>query len=229
MISKSLLPLLFRCVALVLGSANAQEDVNHGPYGFLRLMDAVSAGTGQLDFVIDGKPVRPEGYSLGDMTGGLALRPKRYNVELRREGVKKGETKVDIVNNGTVTLIPFAELVPASDERPAQWEIRILRLKQYDAASKRTATFVSVSREPEIKVEIRQDDDKWESLFVPRLGVVHADIKQARGYLPIRYKDRNLKALSIAPSGNFVSVLYDDENGMVQSKSFIDYKYLSPD
>ncbi len=229
MISKSILSLLLVCVALGSGRVHSQEDVNRGPYGFIRLMNAMSAGTGQLDFVIDGKLVRPEGYRLGDMTGGVALRPKSYNVEFRREGVKKGETKVNVVNNETVTLIPFAELVPATDEQPARWEMRILRLKQYDAESRRTATFVSVSREPEIKVEIRQDDEKWEPLFVKRLGVVRADIKQARGYLPVRYKERNLKSLSIAPSGNFVSVLYDDEKGMVQTKNFIDYKYLSPD
>lgn len=230
MISKYLLRTLILCVACGLGQARAQgEEVDHGPYGFIRLLNAVSVGTGKLDFIIAGNPVRTEGYQLGDITGGIALRPKTYNIEFRRDGVKKGETKVNVGNNDTTTLIPFAELVPASDEHPAHWEIRILRLKQFDEDAKRTATFVSVSREPELRIEINQGDDKWEPVFVQRLGVARANIKQARGYLSVRYKDRALKALSISPSGNFVSVLYDDEKGVVQSKNFLDYKYLSSD
>lgn len=230
MITKYLLSLFILFGALGSSRAKAQgEDANHGPYGFIRLLNAVSMGTGQLDFLIDGKPVRPEGYQLGDMTGGIALHPKSYNVEIRREGVKKGQTKVNVVNNDTTTLVPFAELVPASDERPAHWEIRILRLKQFDPTSKRTATFVSVSHEPEMKIEIQQSNEKWDPIVVKRFNVARTDIHQAHGYLPIRFKDRQLKAMSIAPSGNFVSVLYDDENGVVQSKNFIDYKYLSAD
>jgi hypothetical protein len=38
-----------------------------------------------------------------------------------------------------------------------------------------------------------------------------------------------LSAISVAPAGNFVAVLYDDENGSLRSKNFQDYKYLSPD
>lgn len=225
-----MLPLITLCMAFVLGRAHAQsEDAAHGPYGFIRLMNAVSQGTGKLDILIDGIPVRAEGYQLGDMTGGIPLRPKSYNIEIRREGVKKGVTKVDASNNDTTTLIPFAELIPARDERPAYWEIHILKLKQFDPESKRTASFISVSAEPELKVEIQQSDDKWEPVFVKRLGVARTNIKQSHGYLAIRCKDRNLKAMSIAPSGNFVCVLYDDENGVVQSEAFIDYKYLSPD
>ena len=224
--------LLALTLCLAFGSSRAlaqDEDAERGPYGFIRLLNAVSMGTGQLDILIDGKPVRPEGYQLGDMTGGIAYRPNTYNVEIRRQGVKKGETKVNVGKNETTTLVPFAELVPASDERPAYWEIKILRLKQFDTASKRTASFVSVSREPEIKIEIQQADEKWEAIVVRRLNVARTDINQAHGYLPVRYKERQLKAMSIAPSGNFVTVLYDDENGVVQAKNFIDYKYLSSD
>lgn len=228
MISKFLSSLLTLCVAYGVNYANAQnEEAVTGPYGFIRLMNAVSVGKGQLDILIDGKPVRPEGYQLGNMTGGISLRPKSYSVEFRREGVKKGVTKVNVALNDTTTLVAFAELVPASDEKPAEWEIRILRLKQFDPTSKRTASFVSVSREPELKIEMQQSNEKWESVMVKRFDVVRADINQAHGYLPIRYKDRQLKAMSIAPSGNFVAILYDDENGLLQSKNFIDYKYLS--
>ena len=205
------------------------QEPDHGPLGFIRMLNAVSVGTGKLEVLIDGVAARPEGYELGNVTGGIALKPKAYSVEIRREGVKKGITKVDVRNNETLTLIPFGELMPAENGKPAQWEIRILRLKQFDPESKRTATFVSVSHESELKLELRQSTGKWETVIVKRLELIRTDIKQSHGYLPLRYQDRDMKALSIAPSGNFVAVLYDDENGVVQAKTFIDYKYLSAD
>jgi hypothetical protein len=134
-----------------------------------------------------------------------------------------------VVANETTILIPFAELVAASADRPARWEIRILRLKQHEVEDQRIATFVSVSRDPELKVEIRQADGRWEPVYVKRLGIGRAAIQQSRGYLAVRCKQQELSAVSVVACGNFVSVLYEDEDGMLQSKSFQDYKYLSAD
>ena len=215
---------------LTLSNGSAQDqDARRGPFGFIRLLDAVSAGSGKLDFLIDGKPVRPDGYQLGNVTGGIALKPATYQVLFRRDGVKEGETRVTVVANDTTTLIPFAELIPVRDGDLARWQIRILKLKQQETEDKRTASFVSVARDPELKVEIRQADGQWQALHVNRLGIARADIRQARGYLPVRCKNQKLSAISVAPAGNFVAVLYDDENGSLRSKNFQDYKYLSPD
>ena len=76
-------------------------------------------------------------------------------------------------------------------------------------------------------MEIRQADGKWEPVFVKRLGIARAEIQQSRGYLSVRCKGRDLSAVSVGAAGNFVSVLYDDENGVLRSKTFQDYKYLS--
>lgn len=210
------------------GAAHAQ-NAQRGPCGFVRLLNAVSIGTGKLQFLIDGIPVRPDGYQLGNVTGGIALKPKTYKVEFRREGVKDGETRVTVAADDTTILIPFAIQEPASEGQPARWEIRILRLKQHEADDQRTATFVSVSREPELMVEIRQADGKWQPVFVKRLGIARANIQQARGYMSVRCKQQALSAVSVGPAGNFVSVLYEDEKGTLRSKTFQDYKYLSPD
>lgn len=222
------------CVILlswfVASFGNAQtEDSASGPVGFVRLINAVSAGTGKLEFLIDGKSVRPEGYQLGNLTGGIALKPASYKLVFRREGVTEGMTKVQVKANDTMILIPFAEHIPATDKKPERWDIRILRLKQHDSEDKRTASFVSVSREPELKVEMRQIDGTWEAVFVERLKVARADIKQARGYLSVRCKGRELTSVSVGAAGNFVSILYEDENGELRSKTFQDYKYLSAD
>lgn len=211
------------------GTARGQDESARGPFGFIRLLHAVGAGTGKLELLIDGKSVRPDGYQLGNVTGGIALKPAAYKVMIRREGVKEGETRVIVAADETTTLIPFAEQIPASDGQPARWEIRILKLKQNETEEKRTASFVSVSRESELKVEIRQTDGTWQPVYVNRLGIARADIRQARGYLSVRCKGQPLSAISVAAAGNFVAVLYDDETGALRSKNFQDYKYLSPD
>ena len=211
------------------GGVALGQDAPHGPFGFVRLVNAVGIGTGKLEFRIDGKSIRPDGYQLGNITGGIALKPNTYKVEFHRDGVKDGETQVSVAANDTTILIPFAQQIPVSDNQPARWEIRILRLKQHEAENQRTATFVSVSQEPELKVEIRQADGKWQPLFVKRLCIARADIQQARGYMSVRCKQQALSAVSVGASGNFVSVLYEDEKGILRSKTFQDYKYLSAD
>ena len=192
--------------------------------GFIRLLDAVSAGTGKLEVLIDGVAVRSEGYQLGNVTGGIALNPNTYQVMFRRDGVKEGATRVPVLANDTTILIPFANPMPVRDGEPARWDIRILKLKQLETGDKRTASFVSVSHQPELNIEIRQAG-KWESVEVKRLAIARADIRQVRGYLPVRCNGHPLSAISVAATGNFVAVLFDDENGSLRSRNFQDYKY----
>jgi hypothetical protein len=220
--------LALQWVALLGGVAQGQ-DAQRGPFGFLRLLNAVNIGTGKLEFFIDGKSVRPDGYQLGNITGGIALKPDTYKVEFRRDGLKHGETEMIVAANDTTILIPFAEPLPVSEGQPARWKIRILRLTQHAVENQRTATFVSVSRNPELKVEIRQSDGKWHPVIVKRLGIARANIRQARGYMSVRCQQQELSAVSVGAAGNFVSVLYEDENGILRSKTFQDYKYLSAD
>ena len=210
------------------GAVPAPESTR-GPFGFIRLVDAVSIGTGKLECLINGQAVRPEGYQLGNVTGGIALQPAAYRLAFHRQGIKSGETQVLVAANDTTILIPFAEQVPATATEPARWEIRILKLKQHQEEDHRTATLVSVSHQPELQLEIRQADGKWQRVFVKRLGIARAAIKQTRGYLAVRCGPRKLSAVSVGPAGNFVTVLYDDENGLLRSTNFQDYKYLSPE
>lgn len=202
-------------------------DETVGPRGFVRLVNTVAIGTGKLDVMIDGNKVREEGYKFGDVTGGIPRKPGAYMVSFHREGAESGETKVTLEKNETITLIPFAEFVPATPDNEAYWQIRVLRLKQNETKEKRTATLVNVTREPELKVEIRRKDGVWESIFVKRLALVRAEIRQSSGYVPLRCGGRDLKPLSVGSSGNFVAVVYEDAHGTIRSQNFQDYKYLS--
>ena len=190
---------------------------------------AVSAGTGQLDVLVDGHPVRPEGYQLGNVTGGIALRPNSYQILFRRDGVTAGRTQLSVVANETLTLVPFAEPVPATEHEAAHWAIRILRLKPHAPDAPRTASFVSVARQPALTVAIRQAKGSWEAIEVKRLAVARTAIRQARGYLPVRCNGQRLPSISVAAAGNFVAVLYEDSNGAIRSANFQDYSYRSAD
>lgn len=230
MISKIHPKLLFiSCVffAAVIPLVAQKNDAAVGPRGFVRLLDAVACGSGKLDFLIDGRKVREEGYEIGDVTGGIARKPGNYKVTFRREGVEEGETKISLGKNETTTLIPFAEWVPATPAKVAYWKIRILKLKQLEEKEQRTATVVNVTKEPELKIEIRRKDKTWDSRFVKRLGLERFEILQKTGYVPLRAGNNNLKPLSVGTSGNFVAVVYQDSEGVIRSQNFQDYKYLS--
>ncbi len=215
---------------LAMAATASGQDSPAGPFGFIRMLHAVSAGSGSLEFLIDGNAVRPDGYQLGNVTGGIALKPGAHAVKFRRQGVKEGSTQVRVAANETTIVIAYAEEIPAAGTQPAQWEIHVLRLKQHQSEHGRSASFVSVSRHPELTLEIRQAPRKqWQPVTVQRLAIARTEILQARGYLPVRCQGQSLAALSVAASGNFVSVLYDDSNGNLRSVVFQDYKYLSPD
>ncbi len=219
---------VFLTLLVLAGGVRAQEEAS-GPLGFLRLVNGVNHGTGDLVMKVDGVSVRDEGYKLGSRTGGIPVSPGMRRVRFECEGVEPGETTVHVKKSDTTILVPFSELVPATDEKPAHWTIRVLRLKQYSAEKERVATFVSVSRHPELKLEVRQGKDKWETVHVKRLSFARVNLEQPRGYVQVRCGDVKLKDIVLAGYSNHVSVLYDDDDGVLRSKPFIDYKYVSPE
>ena len=208
---------------------HAQDEDPVKKCGFVRFVHAVAPGTGPLFCEVDGSNIRPDGYEFGDVTGGVAYKPGAHEVKIRREGVKEGTTRINVALNETTILIPFAERVPATDEEPAHWEIRILRLKQLEPLSERGATFVSVSQQPEIKVEMRDMKGKWDAAYVKRLSIAQLPIAFPRGYVPLRIGEQPLESIPISDNGNYVVLLYDDPEGKTKALNFRDYKYLSAD
>lgn len=208
---------------------HSQDKSKIGPVGFIRMVNAVASGTGQLSLMIDGKNVRPKGYALGNVTGGIGRSAGSRKIVIKREGVEDGVTTVNLENDQTVTLIPFAEKVPASDTKPAYFTMKILRLKQRAPETGRTVTFASVSANPELKAEVQGEDGKWASVFVKRLTIGEVPLNYSQGYAPARVNGLPIKQIPIGGDGNYVIVLYDDAEGKVQSLYFRDFKFLSAD
>lgn len=197
--------------------------------GFIRIANAIAPGTGGVKVMIDGKDVYPPGYKFGAVTGGISLPPGSHAVSIRRECVKEGVTQTLVEKDQTVTLIPFAERIPATDQEPAHFAVRILRLKQKEIQNGRSATFVSVSGQPEVVAELRDPFGKWVKVFVKRLAIGESVIQYPEGYAPVRVNGKDMESIPIGDPGNYVVVLYDDVDGNLRSANFRDFKFLSAD
>jgi hypothetical protein len=219
----------FVVLAATFPQLSAQDQPAKPPAGFIRVVNAVAAGTGNVNLLINGEDMRPSGYLLGDATGGIGLRAGSQKVTIQKEGVQEGSTTVNLGKDQTVTLIPFSEQIPATDQEPAHHVIRMLRLRQKEVESGRTATFVSVSATPELKVEVESETGKRTAVFVKRLMVAETPLNYSQGYAPVLVNGSPIKSIPIGGAGNYVVVLYDDAEGKVQSLYFRDFKFLSAD
>ncbi|GAA5481047.1 hypothetical protein [Haloferula sargassicola] len=212
-------------LAIVSGArVNGQNDEK---YGFIRLVNALAPGEGSTELLLDGNNLYPDGYNLGDATGGMGVPVGTCNVTIRKEGVTEGMTKVKIEQGATTTVIPFGERVPATDQEPAHWEVRILRLKQKAESNKREATFVSVSQKPEVSVEMRDPAGNWDKYLVKRFGTTVAPMKYPEGYIPLRAGKTELPSIPVMDVGNYVVVLFDGPDGDLQSISFRDFHHVT--
>ena len=210
-------------------SASAGKDPTVVPMAFIRVVDAIAKGSGPLNVFFDGEDMRPKGYQLGDATGGIGLKPGTHKVKFVREGVVEGMTTVILEKDQTVTLIPFAELVPATDQKPAHFRVQILRLKQKSVDSGRVVTFVSVSARPELKAELMNDDGTWVGAFVKRLAIAEVGMKSSQAFVPVKLNGNMTNPIPMGGVGNYVMVLYDDADSKVQSLYFRDFRYFSAD
>ncbi len=219
------------CVLLqifLVGVLPAQEK-EPPKVGFIRLVNAVAAGTGNVHLQIDGEDMFPKGYKLGQRTGGIGRTAGSKKLTVTREGTVEGTTNVTLGVGETVSLIAFAEKVPAKDDKPEQWEIRILRLKQREVTGGFRFTVVSVSKEPETLFStLREGSDTKEANSVKRLMTTTIDLGKNAGDISIYLRDKEEPLAFFRPDspGNYVVVLYDDAEGGIKAISFYDPKFV---
>lgn len=222
---RTIFRLLFAVASLV--PLAGQDD--KAKYGFIRLVNAVAAGEGNVKLLLDGSDLYPSGYRLGDATGGMGVETGRCKVVVQRDGTKEGTTSIQVEEGKTTTIIPFAEKIPATDDEPEHWQIRILRLKQKAESERRNATFVSVVRDDEVPLEMRDPDGTWKKYAVKRFDTTVAPMNYPEGYVPLRMKGRELPSIPVLDIGNYVVVLYNDPDGEVQALNFRDFHHVTAD
>lgn len=213
---------LFTC--LPLSAQDAPPKV-----GFIRLVNAVAPGTGNVHLKIDGEDMFPKGYKLGDRTGGIGCTAGSKKLTVTRDGTVEGTTTVALGVGETVSLIAFAEKVPAKDDKPEQWEIRILRLKQRDVEGGYRFTVISVCKDPETLFStLREGSEAKASHSVKRLMTTTIDLGKSAGDISIfvRKKEEALAFFRPDSPGNYVVVLYDDDKGETKAISFYDPKFV---
>lgn len=214
-------------IAAGLGLLSAHGQGEEKKIGYIRLIHALAHGEGKLSLILNGVDVYPSGYQLGNATGGIGVAAGRCTVAIRRDGVEEGETKVDVEIGETTTVIPFAEKIPATDDKPEHWQIRILRLKQTKPQEGRVATFVSVSSRPEIAIEMREPEGQWTKQFVKRFDTANLPMNYPEGYVPLRVGEKKLPPIPVMDEGTYVVVLFDDAEGELSSISFRDFMHLT--
>ncbi|MEO5916850.1 MAG: hypothetical protein ABIS50_21660 [Luteolibacter sp.] len=221
------------CRSLILAAALLPQvwaqPKEKAPKGFICIANTIAPGTGTVKVLVDGEDVYEPGYAFAAVTGGIGVPAGSHTVVFKREGVTEGTTKVNVEKDQTVTLIPFGEKVPATDQDKAHFIIRILRLKQKEIPEGRSASFISVSGLPEIAAELRDLQGNWEKVAVKRMVISEAKIHYPEGYNPIRVNGKDMEPIPIIDAGNYVVVLYDDADGNLKCLNFRDFKYLSAD
>jgi hypothetical protein len=197
--------------------------------GFLRIINAVAPGTGRVAFAINGRDLYPDGYALGQTTGEYGVKTGDLVITIRKTGVETGRTNIQLNAGETVTLIAFAERMPQKElSEPPKWAVRLLRMKQQDEAKGFALSLVSVCKAEETALDLQAiESGSVEKAFAKRLGIVKVDLDRKRGEIFVKVGDRVLTTVSPDSPGNYVVILYENQEGQTEAVSYYDPKLLA--
>lgn len=214
------------CLFLLAAACSSAQDTP--PMAFLRIVSAVSPGTGNANFLVDGRDLYPDGYALGQTTGAYGVKAGTRNVEVRKAGVETGTTRIDLAEGETMTVIAFAERLPAENpDDPPKWAMRLLRLKQENIERGFGLSIVSVCKAEETAVDLAVlSKGKVEKASVKRLRVSKVDLGRMRGEVMVKAGEKILATVSPDSPGNYVVILYENAEGEIGALDFYDPKFV---
>ena len=129
-----------------------------------------------------------------------------------------------------MTFIGFAEkVVPKKGEEnnPPVWATRILRLKQSNPQRGFQMTIVPVCATDQLKCEVTAQEMKEPTVvFAKRLAINPVQLGNSSGDCVLKIAGKPMITLSPDSPGNYVVILYDDEDGNVKAISFFDPKFV---
>lgn len=196
--------------------------------GFLRIVNAIAPGIGTTRILIDGEDLFPQGYQLGQRSGGIGLPAGKHTVRLEKNGVESGTTQIDLKSGETLSLIGFAEKIPSPDgNHMSRWATKILRLKQSDPERGFRMTLLSVCDVDEVSVQaISPEKNEIQVANVKRLSTTSIDLGSTRSEAMMRVGGEILTTVSPDDPGNHVVVIYQDANGKILALTFFDPKFV---
>jgi hypothetical protein len=214
------------CMFGVISSANGKATSPE--VGFLRIINAIAPGNGTTRVLIDGEELFSKGYELGQRSGGIGLAAGPHTVTLQKNGVESGTTKIELKSGETLSLIGFAEKIPATDDHaPQRWTTKILRLKQSDPERGFRMTLLSVCDLDEVKVDaIIPGKSDITTAHVKRLATAAIDLGSTRSEAMVKVGGEVITTISPDEPGNHVVVLYQDADGKIRALTFFDPKFV---
>lgn len=199
--------------------------------GFIRFVNVVAPGDGNATVRLNGQNPHPQGYTLGQSTGGIGIPEGRHELSVEKSGIESGSTRFDVANGETLTLVAFAERVPPENpDDPPQWRIRILRLQQSDPERGYRASFISLCDLPEVRLTASiLADDSTHEILAKRLEITTLDAGRARTEIIVRRSNTDgdiLATISPDGPGNHVVILYQDAAAEVRALTFFDPRFV---
>jgi hypothetical protein len=198
--------------------------------GFIRLVQAMAPGTGKVNVRIDGDDIFPKGYDLSQCSGGMGFHGGEHRIDVVKQGVEPATVKIPLAEGETITLVVYAEKLPAvsGDDGKPKWKARLLRLRQPPPEPGYHLTLASVSGREEIPVRtLVAGRNKPVISLVRRLSTVGVHLGRGSGdTLELESGDHPLGRVSLDEKGSYVVILYDKEDGGVGMVSFFDPKFV---
>jgi hypothetical protein len=219
----NILLLLFAACGLAIAQGGGRPEV-----GFIRIVNAISPGTGNASFLVDGRDLYKDGYALGQTTGGYGVKAGNIEIEVRKEGVASGNTRVSLGTGETMTVIAFAERVPPKNaDDPPKWAIKLLRLKQQDVERGYGLSLVSVCKPEEIAVNLTVEGrERVEKAIATRLKISKVELGAKRGEILVALGDKTIANVSPDSPGNYVVILYENAEGGIEALSYYDPRFV---
>lgn len=225
---KTIFKIFTATMTMLLVTLSAFGKESASDIGFLRIINAIAPGDGTTRIIINGENLFPKGYQLGQRSGGVGLAAGTHKVKFEKNGVTGGSTKIDLKPGETLSLIGFAEKIPAADDHaPPRWTTRILRLKQSDPERGFRMTLLSVCDLDELKVDaIIPGKNEIQTAHVKRLSTAAIDLGSTRSEVMVKVGGNIISTISPDEPGNHVVVLYQDAEGKIRALTFFDPKFV---
>ena len=212
---------------LLLAAVLAPVMAQRPEVGFIRLVNLVAAGEGNLRFAVDDQELFPRGYTLGQKTGGMGFKAGSYKITAEKEGCQTADRDIKIATGETQTLIAYAEPIRNELEEIIGWEIKVARLRQKSPERGYRVTLVSFCEEKELAVTIiAEGTPEPFHEQVPHRKVHSVTAGRAQGGVRIAIGETVLAGFHTDDPGNYVVLIYTDPEGKRAAIHYYDPKFV---
>ena len=215
-------------------SSCGQEEIDSSQVAFVRIVNLVSPGEGNLKIKVDGEESWPAGYRLGQRTGGVGMKAGTRKFVFTKEGCLSAERDIDLVGDKTITLAIYGDPVLDEDtEEPilnaagevANWQIKVAQLSQWDPGEGYHLTFVSFCSGESLDLEVKPSQSDAFFVMAKYLETTKRKFSSEPSRVAVMYEGEVLNRVKGREEGNYVVMIYEGEEGK-EALSFYDNKFL---